>query len=117
MNNKIKFQDENHSNTHRKDWSDLYWIEEFYNFLQGEVPEELSITRGHQPKLSEKKANHVIWYLQEHLKILPDNIDRCDNCGNLFDSRTEGVYWEIKGKNYCGCCEVLAPKNYDRGKK
>ena len=117
MEKTIKFRDENHHHTHRKEWNDLEWMDEFYKFLQGKVPEEISIGRGHQPKLSEKKANTIIWYLQEHLRILPDNTERCDTCGSLYDSWSEGIYWETKGKHYCGGCDYLVPENYDRGKK
>ena len=116
MSQSIKFRDNNHHHTHRKEWNDLEWVSEFYKFIQGEAPEEISISRGHQPKLSEKKANSIIWYLQQHLRILPDNIDRCDTCGWMFDSCSEGVFWETKGKNYCGGCDHLVPQNYDRGK-
>lgn len=117
MDKTIRFRDENHHHTHRKEWNDLKWIEEFYKFLQGEIPEEISIGRGHQPKLTDKKANTIIWYLQEHLRILPAHIERCDTCGSLFDSWSEGIYWETKGKHYCGGCDYLVPKNYDRGKR
>lgn len=117
MQNKIKFQDENHHHTHRKEWVDLEWIDEFYKFLQGEVPGEINIGRGHQPKLSEKKANTIIWYLQEHMRILPDNVERCDTCGSLYDMNSEGLYWESKGKCYCDGCSELVPLNYDRGKR
>lgn len=116
MGNDINFQDKNHlSDVKRKNWDDLEWINELYEFLQGgEVP-GISIGRGYKPKMSDKKANTIIWYLQEHLRILPDNIERCDNCGELYDSNCSGIYWESKGKNYCDGCEFLVPYNYDRG--
>jgi len=115
--NQIKFQDKNNeSDKKRKDWNDLEWIDEFYHFLQGEMPDGMQCGNGRTPKLSEKKAFTIIWYLQEHMRILPDNIKRCDSCGELFDDWSEGIYWETKGKHYCGACEHLVPENYDRGK-
>ncbi len=42
-------------NNEKKDWSDLEWINEFYDFLQGEIPEGISLRRGRKPKLSPKK--------------------------------------------------------------
>ena len=42
------------------------------------------------PKLSPTKAFNVIWFLQEYLHILPDNIEQCDGCKDLFDTDSEG---------------------------
>jgi hypothetical protein len=112
MDNEIKLLK---NNSHRED-SDLEKIDEFFRFLTGKVPDQISLTRGHAPKMSKKKAFTIIWYLQEHLSIFPDHIDKCDNCGELFDSDSEGIYWETKGKDYCGGCSDLVPENYDRGR-
>ena len=109
MNNKIKLI----KNNDEKDWSDLEWIDEFYQFLQGECPETIHLKRGKQPKLTKKQAFSIIWYLQEHFSVLPDNIEKCWCCGELFDSYSEGLYWESKGRHYCGDCEYLVPDNYD----
>jgi hypothetical protein len=97
--------------------TDLEWVKEFYEFLQGTIPAEISIGRGHRPKMSAKKAMSIIWYLQEHFPVIPDHIERCNNCDELFDSWSEGIYWETKQKHYCGGCEYLVPENYDRGKR
>lgn len=104
-------------NNAEREWEDLEWVEEFYQFLQGEIPEKIHFPRGHKPHLSQKKAFSIIYYLQEHFPILPDHIERCDNCGSLFDDFNEGLYWETKGKHFCGGCEYLVPQNYDRGKR
>jgi len=117
MKNEIKFQDENHLSSNKKDWTDLQWLNEFYKFLQGELPEGMRLQKGHKPNMSEKKAFTIVWYLQEHIRILPDNIERCDICGDLYDSNSEGIHWETKGKFYCGCCSDLVPENYDRGRR
>jgi hypothetical protein len=102
-------------NNDKKDWTDLEWIDEFYNFLQGERPESLS--REFKPKLNRNQAFRIIWYLQEHFPLLPDTIEKCWSCGGLFDSASEGIYWETKGRHYCGGCDHLVPENYDRGKR
>lgn len=117
MKNEIRFQDSNHLDTERKDWSHTQWLDEFYRFLQGDIPEGMSLSRHCQPKLTQKKAYAIIWYLQEHMRILPDHIERCDNCGELYDNHSEGLYWESKGKFFCGGCTHLVPVNYDKGKK
>ena len=96
---------------------DLEWVEEFYKFLQGEIPSGMRFGRGHKPKMSAKKAFSIIWYLQEHLPVFPDTIEVCWNCGYLFDADEEGLYWETKGRHYCCGCWHLVPENYDRGKR
>jgi len=103
-------------NDHRTD-SDLEWITEFYEFLKGKVPASIQLKKGGNPKLNEKQAYSIIWYLQEHFPLLPDTIEQCDTCGCLYDSYSSGLYWETKGKHYCNGCEYLVPTNYDRGRK
>jgi len=117
MNKSIVFRDKNHHQQNKQGWTDLEWIDEFYKFLKGEVPEGIHIRRCNKPELSHKKAKTIIWYLQEHMRILPDNIEKCHNCKEFFDTHSEGIYWETKGKNYCGGCSDLVPENYDRGKR
>lgn len=104
-------------NNDNRDWTTLEWVQEFYDFLQGEIPENMHLVRGHAPKMSPKKAMAIVWYLQEHMPVIPDTIERCDCCGELFDSYNSGLYWESKGKNFCDGCSYLVPQNYDRGKR
>jgi len=109
MDKEIKFQSE----SSRKDRTDINWVNEFYEFLQGNCPDCIKLTSHNQPKLTEKKSFAIIWYLQEHMRILPDHIERCDICGELFDTWQEGIHWESKGRHYCGGCDYLVPENYD----
>jgi len=113
MDNEIKLLKNNDNRTD----SDLEKIDEFYEFLQGNIPDCMQLRKRSIPKLTQRQAFSVIWYLQEHLSIFPDHIERCDICGNLYDSYAEGIYWESKRKFYCAACEYLVPYNYDRGKK
>ena len=72
-------------------------IDELYKFLKGE-----ELPAGMQckmPVLSPDIAFTVIWFLQEHLHILPDNIEQCDNCKELFDTKSEGQYLDGQFKN------------------
>ena len=63
-------------------------IDEFYKFLKGEeLPEGMTIK---QPKLSLELAFNVIYFLQEHLRVLPDNIEQCNGCKELFDTEYSG---------------------------
>jgi len=101
----------------RESWDDLQWVEEFFGFLKGRTPDNINLRRGHIPKMSEKKAFSIIWYLQGHFRILPDNIEKCSNCLELYDANSGGLYWESKFKNFCDGCSHLVPENYDRGKR
>ena len=113
MGDKLKLQHQND----KRGFSDLQWLNEFYAFLQGETPAGIRFTRGHKPEMSAKKAFSIIWYLQEHFPVFPANIEICNNCDRLFDYDMGGIYWESKGKFFCGVCDHLVPENYDRGKR
>jgi hypothetical protein len=63
-------------------------IEEFYKFLQGELPDGIHMKRP--PHLSEQMAFRIIWFLQEQTCVLPDHVERCKTCGRLYDSENEG---------------------------
>lgn len=71
-------------------------IEELYRFLQGELPESISMKRP--PHLTETMAFRVIWFLQEQTGVLPDRYERCKTCGSIYDTHQEG-----KGAR-CDCC-------------
>lgn len=85
--------------------TDLDWIGEFYQFLQGNPPKEVTLAKHGKIKLTPKKAFSVIWFLQEHLRVLPDTIEQCDNCEGLFDSEESGFYNEKTGEHFCNGCE------------
>jgi hypothetical protein len=63
-------------------------VEQFYRFLQGEVPEKLCMKRP--PHLSSQMAFRIIYYLQEILPVIPDKFERCRTCGEIFDAENEG---------------------------
>lgn len=109
MENQIKLI----KNNDRDDKLDIDWIEDFFEFLKGEDNGGIVSPRGHLPKMSHKKAFSIIYYLQEILSVFPENIEKCSNCNSLFDTNHGGLYWESKGKHYCGNCEYLVPDNYD----
>lgn len=102
------------NNDHR-DWSDVEWVQEFFDFLTGTVPEGITIPKHEQIKLTPKKAACIIWYLQQKMPIIPDNITKCDNpsCNNIFDSWAQGFYVEKTGKSYCdsGCVPRYIKEN------
>ncbi len=88
-------------NNDNRNCSDTEWIQEFSDFLQGVVPEGIECT---PLNLTPKQAKIIIWYLQEHFPILPDDIEMCSECNKIYDSRLEGFYSEKEGKFYCDLC-------------
>lgn len=65
-------------------------VQAFYEWLQGkDCPN--GIYFQHSPHLSAGEAFSVIYYLQEELEIVPDNYEKCRECGELYDSYNEGV--------------------------
>ena len=67
----------------------LAQVQEFFDMMTGQsLPD--GVTMANQPMLSSKQAFSVIWFLQEYLRILPDNIEMCFNCGCLYDTNHDG---------------------------
>jgi hypothetical protein len=73
-------------------------IEELYEFLQGNLPEQVHMKRP--PHLSSAMAFRIIWFLQEITGVLPDKFERCKTCGDIFNSEAEGDA-EL---SHCDCC-------------
>jgi hypothetical protein len=64
---------------------DLEKVELVFDMLTGgRIPEGVHL--GNQPKLSKDEAWSAVWFLQEVARILPDTIDRCDECNNLYEA-------------------------------
>jgi len=71
-----------------------------YDYLKGiRLPTGVTCK---MPKLSADVAFSLIWFLQEIMHCLPDNIEQCDGCKMLFDSDSAGYYlddqYELDGK-------------------
>lgn len=67
-------------------------VNELYEFLQGKHKGVGRLHFKQVPHLSSRQAFKVIYFLQEHMHILPENIERCCTCKNLFDANREGKY-------------------------
>lgn len=115
MENKIQFMKPGNVELDKKrcNWTALEWINEFYQFLQGDIPEEIDLHEGSNIKLSAEDAFSTIWYLQEHMPVLPDNIEQCGICGDIYDSYRDGLYCEENWTHYCGACMHLAPDAWE----
>jgi hypothetical protein len=74
--------------------SDVEWANKVYYFLLDDL------------KLSKRKAFQIIYYLQEHFPVIPDHIEQCSKCGELYDSWSQGHHSELTEKFYCSqSCE------------
>lgn len=89
-------------------------LDELFTFLKGEgLPEGVKCK---MPKLKPDMAFTVIWFLQEHMRCLPDTIEMCQKCKCLFDQDSEGYClsndYKLNGKTlpkkywgyYCDAC-------------
>lgn len=95
-------------NNEKRDWLEIEWVNEFYEFLKGELPEWVNTS----PKLNHRKAFSVIYYLQEKFPIINEYIEKCDVCNELYNSYEEGLYIEkpYKGNyHFCNSCMEDVP--------
>jgi len=61
------------------------------DMLTGEpIEERTGIRLAHQPQLTPQAAFSVIYYLQEHLRLIPDSYEQCIQCGKLHDTSCGG---------------------------
>lgn len=83
----------------------LETVEELYRLLTDhEVPDGWTIGNL-PPKMTGEQAFSLIWYLQEGPRCLPDHIERCGGCGDLFDSYCEhSEYVQARGHTLCESC-------------
>ena len=70
--------------------TDLEVVEELYRFLQGEIPEGYQIRDERLPRLTPDQAWTVVWYLGNLYRQIPDRIERCELCGDIYDTWQEG---------------------------
>lgn len=60
-------------------------VQELFEMLTGgSLPDGMHLRE--QPKLSAKAAYGVIYFLQEHLRLLPDTIELCAECEQVYES-------------------------------
>lgn len=82
-------------------------VQELMDFLMGKkIPEGWEMS--HPPKLSHNKAFRVIYFLQEHLGIIPDTFEKCDVCHKIYDTWSEGY---VLGEDHT-LKERQLPKKY-----
>lgn len=91
---------------------ELRKVEELYRFLQGHAPDGYSVDENHIPNLDDGRAWTVIWYLGNLYWKIPDTVEKCDSCGDLYHSDAQGVFKEegevAKGSPYGFRCDDCA---------
>ena len=99
---------------------ELETAKELFEFLQGKLPAGYKIPAGHMPKLNADQAATVLWYLGNLYCEISDNVNRCEVCGELYHSYTEGETNDHRpGPVFaCGSCidgpEVAAQRRIGR---
>lgn len=82
-----------------EDTQELYDLLTLHELPEGYKMEDLP------PKMTGNQAFSLIWFLQERLRCLPDRIEHCGNCGDIFDSWSENAeYVDALGKMLCESC-------------
>lgn len=74
---------------------DMQIIQKLYDFLTSK-----------RINIGKKKAFSVVYFLQEHVPVFPDNIEQCSVCGTIYDANSEGHHSVLTKKYYCSeSCE------------
>jgi hypothetical protein len=92
----------------------LGMVERLFAFLQGELPEGCKIAKSHLPKLTPDQAWTVIWHLGNLFWQVPDHIDRCDVCGNPYDTWRSGDCLDYGKGPYSFCDSCINSEEYVR---
>ncbi len=78
-------------------------VQLMFDFLQGKNAAGLIFDGPHPLSLTADQAWIAIHRIQELNCALSDTIERCGNCGDLYDSDSEGIYDEsVSPFNFCG---------------
>jgi hypothetical protein len=93
-------------------------VTKFFEWLQGKKLDNFNLE--FQPQLTPEQAFTIIYVMQEGLGVLPDNIEMCCQCKELYDSNSEGSaidedtltederhFDEADFGNYCESCRLI----------
>lgn len=73
-----------------------------YQWLQGKEDDDFLFKN--QPNLTADEAFAVIYYLQERFHVIPDTIEKCACCNELYDSEDADVQEKIGDERERACC-------------
>jgi hypothetical protein len=97
--------------------ADRQFVEDLYELLQGNVPEDVTPSCPKEvPKLTKDQAWFVIWWLGNSYRQVPDHVERCDVCGAVYNSWSEGQTLDFGNAPYsfCGNCTNSRTPEYVR---
>lgn len=99
----------------RAEKTDRDRVEELFLFLKGEIPDGVTIGPESVPKLTDKQAWTVVWYLGNQYWAVPDTIERCGVCGEIYDTEESGACLDYGEEpfHFCDGCiggEVFVAK-------
>ena len=87
--------------------------EELFRFLQGTLLEGYRIPADDIPRLTDDQAWTVIWFLGNQYWQVTDYIERCEVCGCLYDSKSEGAYLDYGEAPYHFCDDCIYTTEYE----
>lgn len=90
--------------------------QELFDFLQGTIPKGHEIVPENVPYLTPDQAWTVIWYLGNKYWQVTDRIKRCDVCGDLYDTHSEGDCLDYGEAPYHFCDSCMYSDEYDTKK-
>lgn len=81
--------------------------QQLFDFLQGTVPDGYHISADDVPRLTANQAWTAIWYLGNLYKQVNDYIERCEVCGDLYNSESGGMCLDFGSAPYhfCDSCQ------------
>jgi hypothetical protein len=84
----------------------LEMTEKLFAFLQGKDMDGCTIPRKERPRLTADQAWTVIWWLGNQYWQVTDHIERCEVCGEIYETWSDGDTLDYGGKPYsfCGNC-------------
>ena len=96
---------------------DLEMTRELFEFLQGRLPEGVTVARKHRPKLTADQAWTVIWHLGNLYWQVTDHVERCDVCGELYNTWNAGRTLDFGKSPYSFCDSCMDGEEYARKSK
>jgi hypothetical protein len=97
--------------------NDLERTQKLYEFLQGQIPEGYTVSRKLIPRLTAAQAWTVVWYLGNQYWKVPDTVERCDVCGDLFHTWQSGTCLDYGKAPYHFCDDCMGGDEYAKKSK
>lgn len=91
---------------------ELELTRELFAWLQGEQSTEAERRKWKTPKLSSDQAWSVIHHLGNLYWQVPDAVDRCDVCGDLYHSSQEGRCLDFGRAPYHFCESCMSEDEF-----